>query len=126
MVGHVLDLPCLAGDLGLEEGALGLGRHEGADAHRERAGDRGGEAAEGDRVHVAQRRRDAGEEADGRDEAVVQPEDELADEPALGRVPRLVVEALDRLGQPGDRRRNRTLLGLCRHQARFRGEGSSS
>src|SRR5439155_136092 len=99
VVGHVLDLPGLAGDLGLEEGALGLGGDEGPDPHGDRPGDGGGDAAEGDGAHVAQGGGHAGQEADGRDHPVVQAEDDLAHEAALGGVPGLVVEALERLGE---------------------------
>src|SRR5207249_2965999 len=119
VLGHVLDFPGLAGDLGLEEGALGLGGDEGPDPHGNRPRDRGGDAAEGDGAHVAQGGGHAGQEADGRDHPVVQPEDDLAHEAALGGVPGLVVEALERLGEPGDRRRGgRSLLGLGHHGVR--------
>src|SRR5438477_36072 len=52
VVGHVLDLPRLARDLGLEEPALRLGGHVGAHSHGERAGEGRRQTTERDRADV--------------------------------------------------------------------------
>src|SRR5205823_10573059 len=81
--------------------------------HGDRPRDRGGDAAEGDGAHVAQGGGHAGQEADGRDHPVVQAEDDLAHEAALGGVPGLVVEALERLGEPRSEEHTSELQSLA-------------
>jgi len=89
--------------LALEEISLGLAGKVRADAHGKRAGHDGCNPGQQDQARLHERPRRAGDEADRRDQAVVHPEHDFADEPALRGVPVFGMEGREQMWRRGHR-----------------------